>query len=195
MLNEKKKISKGFLHIFDPGEKFLLSILKKKKQIQRKRFFNATFSLLFRCSNTVVTFYTLFNIKTISYWPLQFSHFFCVFFVCMLLLLLLWGTLNVCFLRKLKKKVKSSLKRKKDKKQLWKDTFGEFEETLYEPFGSIVWATFDVLVFLRKLKICGRYMTWKNTKSPLNCLSNLSQKHQVPMVKSLSFSYATKAII
>lgn len=55
---------------------------------------------------------------------------------------------------------KSSLKWKKDKKQLWKDTLWEFEETLYEPFASIVWATFDVLVFLRKLKICGRYTSW-----------------------------------
>jgi hypothetical protein len=38
--------------------------------------FYAPLSLLCRCSNTVVTFYTLFNIETISYWPLRkFSHF------------------------------------------------------------------------------------------------------------------------
>ena len=109
--------------------------------------------MLFRCSNTVVTFYTLFNIKTISYWPLQFSHFFASFssacYCCYC-----YGALPIhAFLSKPKKKKKkkakehkkkSSLMWKKDKKQLWNDTFREFEETFYEPFGSIVGAN-DVL--------------------------------------------------
>jgi hypothetical protein len=43
MLNEKWKNIKRFSSHFDPGEKLVLLFPKKKKQTQRKRFFNATF--------------------------------------------------------------------------------------------------------------------------------------------------------
>lgn len=65
---------------------------------------------------------------------------------------------------------------KKDKKHLSKDTLEEFQETLYEPFRSIVWATFDVLVFLRKLKICGRYTTWNYFRVTMELLIKFISK-------------------
>lgn len=79
--------------------------------------FYATLSLLCRCSNTVVTFYTLFNIETISYWSLRkFSHFFASFVCSLLLLLFLLSNSNVCSLNAEEKKfIKVN---EEDKKQL-----------------------------------------------------------------------------
>lgn len=78
---EERKYQKSLLLFWIEEKSFLFffRVLEPRKQTQWKRtlfnvehngIFYATFSLLCRCSNTVVTFYTLFNIETISYWSL-----------------------------------------------------------------------------------------------------------------------------
>lgn len=65
----------------------------------------------------------------------------------------------------------------KDKKQLWKDTLGEFEKTFYEPFKSIVGANFDA---------CSGE-NWKFVAATCDissdCLWNSSKKYQDIFIK------------